>query len=128
RPLPEWVVPVREQEGHRARRAMAGFDERRHWTGVVQVRLKNQSSPFYFDCVAHAMLRGDTVSGITILARDVSALRRNETRFTELFETLREGIYITTPEGRILDANPALVRMLGYESQADLLKRQVCET
>src|SRR2546430_8588154 len=55
-----------------------------------QVRLKNQSSPFYFDCVAHAMLRGDTVSGITILARDVSALRRNETRFTELFETLRE--------------------------------------
>src|SRR2546430_16145281 len=68
-----------------------------------QVRLKNQSSPFYFDCVAHAMLRGDTVSGITILARDVSALRRNETRFTELFETLREGIYITTPEGRILD-------------------------
>jgi len=73
------------------------------------------------------MLRGDTVSGITILARDVSALRRNETRFTELFETLREGIYITTPEGRILDANPALVRMLGYESKEDLLKRQVSE-
>src|SRR5437773_2212885 len=73
------------------------------------------------------MLRGDTVTGLTTRARDVSALRRNETRFTELFETLREGIYITTPEGRILDANPALVRMLGYESKEDLLKRQVSE-
>jgi PAS domain S-box-containing protein len=73
------------------------------------------------------MLRGDQVQGITVLARDVSALRRNETRFTELFETLQEGIYITTPEGSILDANPALVRMLGYESKEELLKRRVTE-
>jgi two-component system NtrC family sensor kinase len=73
------------------------------------------------------MLREDRVHGITVLARDVSALRRNETRFTELFETLQEGIYIATPEGRILDVNPAMVRMLGYESKEELLKRQVPE-
>jgi len=109
------------------KRAMPRFLERRQWTGIVQVRLKNQKSPFYFDCVAHAMLRDDNVHGITVLARDVSALRRNETRFTELFETLQEGIYITTPDGRILDANPALIGMLGYESKEDLLKRQVPE-
>src|SRR5437016_2287479 len=127
RPLAEFVQPGTEQEENLARRAMAGFEERRHWTGVVQVRLKNQSSPFYFDCVAHAMLRDDQIHGITLLARDVSALRRNETRFTELFETLQEGIYMATPEGRILDANPALVRMLGYESKEDLLKRQASE-
>lgn len=126
-PLAEFVQPGTEQEEDLVRRAMPRFQERRHWTGVVQVRLKNQSSPFFFDCVAHAMLRGDTVTGITILGRDVSALRRNETRFTELFETLQEGIYITTPEGRILDANPALVHMLGYGSKEDLLKRQVSE-
>ena len=126
-PLAGFVQPGTEREEDLVRRMMPRFEERRHWTGVVQVRLKNQSSPFFFDCVAHAMLRGDTVTGITVLARDVSALRRNETRFTELFETLQEGIYITTPEGRILDANPALVRMLGYGSKEDLLKRQVSE-
>lgn len=126
-PIAAFVEPGTEQEEDLVRRAMARFEERRHWTGVVQVRLRHQASPFYFDCVAHAMLRGDTVTGATILARDVSALRRNETRFTELFETLQEGIYITTPDGRILDANPALVRMLGYESKEDLLKRQVSE-
>jgi len=37
------------------------------------------------------------VHGITVIARDVTALRRNEARFTELFETLQEGIYIVTP-------------------------------
>jgi len=32
------------------------------------------------------------------------ALRKNEARFTELFESLQEGIYITTPDGAIVDA------------------------
>lgn len=127
RSLSEFVEEGSGEGQNLLNRAMPRFLERRHWTGVVQVRLKNQTSPFYFDCVAHAMLRGDEIQGITILARDVSALRRNETRFTELFETLQEGIYITTPDGRILDANPALVRMLGYESKEELLKRQVTE-
>ena len=127
RPLSEFVQEGGGQEEELLKRFMPRFLDRRQWTGVVQVRLKNQKSPLYFDCVVHAMMRGENIHGITVLARDVSALRRNETRFTELFETLQEGIYITTPDGRILDANPALVRMLGYDSKEDLLKRQVPE-
>jgi PAS domain S-box-containing protein len=127
KPISEFVQEGSGQEEELLKRSMPRFLERRHWTGVLQIRLKNQKSPFYFDCVVHAMMRGETIHGITVLARDVSALRRNETRFTELFETLQEGIYITTPDGRILDANPALVRMLGYDSKEDLLKRQVPE-
>jgi two-component system NtrC family sensor kinase len=106
---------------------MPRFLERRSWSGVVQIRLKSRNAVFYFDCVAHAMVRDDVVHGITILARDVTALRRNEARFTELFETLQEGIYIVTPEDRIVDANPALVRILGYESKEELLARKVSE-
>jgi PAS domain S-box-containing protein len=127
RSLSEFVQEASGQEQELLKRAMPRFMERRLWTGVLHVRLKNQSSPLYFDCVVHAMLRGDTVQGITVLARDVSALRKNETRFTELFETLQEGIYITTPDGSILDANPALVRMLGYGSKEEFLQRRVPE-
>src|SRR5580698_2148538 len=83
-------------------RAMPRFVERRHWTGVVHVKIKGHKSPFYYDCVAHAMMRGDQVHGVTILARDITASRKNEARFTELFETLKEGIYIVTPDDRIL--------------------------
>jgi PAS domain S-box-containing protein len=73
------------------------------------------------------MLRDDQVHGVTVLARDVTALRRNEARFTELFETLQEGIYIVTPDDAILDANPALVRMLGYDSKEDLLAHSLAD-
>jgi len=109
-------------EGH-----MPRFLENRHWTGVVQVRLKKRNTINYFDCVIHAMLRNGQVHGMTVLARDITASRRNEARFTELFETLQEGIYIVTPDDQILDANPALVRILGYENKAELLSRKVSE-
>jgi two-component system NtrC family sensor kinase len=109
------------------RRAMPRFMERRQWSGVVQVRLKSRGTLFFFDCVAHAMMRDGEIHGITVLGRDISALRKNEARFTELFESLQEGIYITTPDGTIVDANPALVRMLGYDSKEELLKRRVPE-
>jgi two-component system NtrC family sensor kinase len=110
-----------------ARGALPRFLERRNWSGVVQVRLKGRNAVYYFDCVAHAMLRDDQVHGLTVLARDITALRRNEARFTELFETLQEGIYIVTPDDRILDVNPALVRILGYDSKEELLARKVSE-
>jgi PAS domain S-box-containing protein len=125
RPLTEFVEAGTPQEAELLKRTLPRFLERHHWTGVVQVRLKGQPTPLYFDCVAHAMMRGDAVNGITVLARDISALRHNENRFTELFQTLQEGIYITTPDGRILDANPALVHMLGYDSKEELLQRKV---
>jgi len=127
RPLADFVQESSGDGEKLVERAMPRFMERRQWSGVVQVRVKGQGSPFYFDCVAHAMMRDGEIHGITVLARDVSALRKNEARFTELFESLQEGIYITTPDGAILDVNPALVRMLGYDSKEDVLKRQVPE-
>jgi len=105
------------------KRAMPRFLERRVWSGIVQVRLKNQNAVFYFDCVAHAMMRNNEVNGVTVLARDITALRKNEARFTELFESLQEGICIISPDERLVDANPALVRMLGYSSKEELLSR-----
>jgi PAS domain S-box-containing protein len=127
KPLTEFIEDNSGEGPELIRRSMPRFLERRHWTGVVQLRVKGRSGIHYFDCVAHAMTRADQVHGVTILARDVTALRRNEARFTELFETLQEGIYITTPDGSIVDANPALVRMLGYESKSDLLAHKVEE-
>ena len=125
KPLTDFVQESSGDGRVLATKAMPRFLERRTWSGVVHVHLKNQQGVFYFDCVANAMLRDGKVHGVTILARDVSALRKNEARFTELFETLQEGIYIINPAGAILDVNPALVRMLGYDSKEDLLAHHV---
>src|SRR5437588_8169898 len=125
--LSEFVEEGAGEGGEIAKRAMPRFLERRVWTGIIPARLKARNATYYFDCVAHAMLRGDEVHGITILARDITALRKSEARFTELFESLQEGIYIATPDDRLIDVNPALARMLGYESKEELLSRSFAD-
>ncbi len=99
---------------------LARFLERRRWSGVVKVRLKNSSRVLYFECVLNAIVNDDQVVGASALARDVTEEREKEKRFTELFETLQEGVYFSTPEGNLLEANAALVQMLGYNSKDEL--------
>lgn len=48
-------------------------------------------------------------------------LRASESRYRTLFESVPIGLYRSTPEGRILDANDALVQMLGYPDKETLL-------
>ena len=102
-------------------RGLGNFLQRKRWAGTVRVRLKNNSRPLYFECALNGIIKGDEVVGASMLGRDVTEQREKELRFTELFETLQEGVYFSTPEGRLLDANPALVSMLGYMEKRDLL-------
>jgi PAS domain S-box-containing protein len=97
------------------------FLAKRHWAGVVEIRLKNGSSPSYYDCVVNAIVKSDEVVGASVLARDITEEREKEQRFTQLFETLQEGVYFSTPQGKLLDVNPALRQMLGYSSREELL-------
>ena len=97
------------------------FLEKRHWSGVVEVNLKNDSRRLYYDCMVNAIVKGDDVTGASVLARDITGQRQKEQRFTQLFESLQEGVYFSTPEGKLLEVNPALVTILGYDSKEDLL-------
>ena len=53
------------------------------------------------------------------------ALRLSEARYQSLFEQSPIGIYRTTPDGRILVANPALLEMLGFDSFEELAARNL---
>lgn len=57
--------------------------------------------------------------------RTEAALRESEQKYRSLFEQAPIGIYRTSPAGRILDANPALIQMLGYESFEQLAARDL---
>src|SRR5438270_1309449 len=109
--------PTQEEVEH----SLGRFLEKKRWSGTVRVRLKRNARPLYFECVLNGIIKGDEVVGASILGRDVTELREKEMRFTELFETLQEGVYFSTPEGRLLDANPALMSMLGYTEKSELL-------
>ena len=95
-------------------KSLGRFLQTKRWTGTVKIQLKKSSRPLYFDCVLNAIVKGNEVVGASMLARDITEQREKEMRFTALFETLQEGVYFSTPDGKLLDANPALVNVLGY--------------
>src|SRR5499427_4093196 len=57
--------------------------------------------------------------------KDITDRREAERRYRELFDSIQEGLFFATPEGRFLDVNDAMVRMLGYASREELLRSDV---
>ncbi|MBJ6724641.1 sensor histidine kinase [Geomesophilobacter sediminis] len=61
----------------------------------------------------------------TILQVEVERIRQlemlAERKYRDIFENSVDGIFRRTPQGRYLDANPGLARMLGYDSPEALL-------
>ncbi len=53
------------------------------------------------------------------------ALKASEQRYRELFQNVTAGVFQTTADGKFMAANPALVRMLGYDSEDELLELDV---
>ncbi len=95
------------------------------WSGPVLVRLKNDGKLRYFDCWLQALSEESQIVSVIGWARDVTAQYETEIRFAELFESLREGVFFATTSGRIIDANPAMIRLLGFENKEDLQSRNL---
>jgi two-component system sensor histidine kinase NreB len=49
------------------------------------------------------------------------ALGQAEARYRSIFENATEGIFRSTPEGRLVSANPALARIFGYKSPEEMM-------
>jgi len=54
-------------------------------------------------------------------------LIESELRFRGLFENATVGMYQTTPGGKVIMANPTLIRILGYDSLEELSSRNVLD-
>ncbi len=57
--------------------------------------------------------------------KDISDRREAERRYRELFDNIQEGLFFSTPEGRFIEVNDALVRMLGYGDRDELLQSDI---
>lgn len=62
------------------------------------------------------------VEDITERKRTEENLRQSEEKYRKLTETLPIGIAVTTPKGETVEANPALVKMSGYDSKEEFLQ------
>jgi two-component system cell cycle sensor histidine kinase/response regulator CckA len=62
---------------------------------------------------------------ITHLKQAEQAIQASEQKYRNLFENATYGIFLSRPDGTLLDVNPALVTMLGYSSKEELLARNL---
>ena len=96
---------------------------------IEYTALKKDAMPFPIESSLSVIRDPEgRIRGMISLSRDLTqrkqaeeALLRSELRYRSLVENSTYGIYRATPEGQFLDVNPALVRMLGYDSAAELL-------
>jgi len=75
------------------------------------------------DVVLSAVVEYDGAGNIAqslAVMTDITEQRRAEAEYSDIFNNATEGIYRTTPDGRLLRANPALVKMHGFDTEAEL--------
>lgn len=88
--------------------------------GTIELYFKTVRQPLRHDFDLLARL--SQLSGIAIERRRADdALRESELRYRRLFDNVVEGVYMASIDGRFLSVNPALVEMVGLESETQLL-------
>jgi PAS domain S-box-containing protein len=92
--------------------------------GIIRNVLWNTSNIYTKDAktIIATIANGQDV---TERKRAEESLQESELRFRSLYENATIGIYRSTPDGSILLANPALVKMLGYTSFQKLAERNL---
>src|SRR5256884_119953 len=61
------------------------------------------------------------VLGTVHVLKDITERKRAEEKYRTLVSNVQGGVFISTPQGRFLDFNDALLRMSGYESRDELM-------
>ncbi len=69
--------------------------------------------------------QGSKQKGTIHVVRDTTDRRIAEEKYRLLFEQVQEGVFVATPEGKLLDCNDAFMRMLGHTSREELLALNV---
>jgi PAS domain S-box-containing protein len=69
-----------------------------------------------------------TLIGVLGIGRDITdrnradeELTQSEGKYRSIFENAQEGIFRTTPDGKIIMSNPAMAKMFGYESPEEMM-------
>jgi PAS domain S-box-containing protein len=65
------------------------------------------------------------VLGTVHVLKDITERKRAEEKYRTLVSSVQEGVFISTPHGRFLDFNDAMMRMTGFETREELLAADI---
>ena len=89
--------------------------------GVLAVQHYEKEGAYSQRDVEFLSTVGDQIALAIERKQSEKALRDAEEKYRSIFEQSSEGIFQNTPDGRYLSANPALARMLGFNSPEELI-------
>jgi len=95
--------------------------------GVIEdqeYRLRRRDGEIRDVLLSSSVVRdGDgSLEGVFSVLTDITERRRLEAEYRDVFENSSEGMFRSTPDGRLLRANPALARIQGFEHPQELLE------
>lgn len=97
-------------------------------TCLFTLLLLHSSSAFYRTSTDSIRLRFENLDLVEelyqanlALQAEQAALHEAQDYYRDIFETVNEGIYLATPEGHLLRANPALVKIHNFDEESELL-------
>ncbi|MFA0784998.1 GAF domain-containing protein [Fervidibacter sacchari] len=120
RTLPEPYRQFYERRGVKSVLVVPVFVESRWW-GILGFSSRREER--YWDDVDIAILKiaGTLLGSVIERQKAIQRQLEQEKQFRELVENAIVGIYRSTPDGKLLMANSALAKMLGYDSPEDLI-------
>ncbi|HAO11706.1 MAG TPA: PAS domain-containing sensor histidine kinase [Planktothrix sp. UBA8407] len=95
---------------------------RRALVGFLRFDSIYSSYTWSSDNIALLKMVGEMFSNAIERKQTEEFLRQTEAKYRSIFENAAEGICQTTTEGGYISANPALAKILGYDSPEDLLQ------
>ncbi len=93
---------------------------------TYQIRTKRKDT-IYLETTGVRLDKVGKPFAIMGIARDITnnrlaekALKESEKKYRELFEKILDGVYKSTHEGKFIQVNQAMVKMLGYNNKQEL--------
>jgi PAS domain S-box-containing protein len=89
--------------------------------GTLNINALNRPRPFTLAQLKVLTILAGTAAAALESASLYTQVRRAEQNYRSIFENAVEGIFQSTPDRRVITANPSMARILGYDSPQELI-------
>src|SRR5438094_3291032 len=91
--------------------------------GIININALNRPRPFTLGQMKALTILASTAAAALESASLYGQVRQAEENYRSIFENAVEGIFQSTLEGRFITVNPAMARILGYESPEEMIAK-----